>query len=429
MIKLNLEDSGVSHLIDEYNEQVKYLASKMERGASVGAEFLGWKDLPIQDNPAQITKINKIVKTLHDNNVETLVVIGIGGSFSGAKAAIEMIKGLYPIANSKVSELEIIFLGESLSSTALVQKLNYLSKKNYAINVISKSGTTIEPAIAFRILKKALEAKVGKGNAHKYIIATTDANNGALLKLAKHHDYQTFVIPDNIGGRFSVLTAVGLFPMACAGINIKDVLKGARNAHKKYSDINLKQNEAYQYAVARYLLGKKKPIELMIQYETQMQAFSEWWKQLAGESEGKNEKGLFPASAIFSTDLHSLGQFIQQGSKILFETVLFFKHPILDCRLPNDEDNFDDLNKSVDLTVHQINEIIYQASQKAHHNVAKVPIIELMCDGLYSETFGELVIFFERAVAMTAYLLDVNPFNQPGVEIYKQNMMDILENS
>lgn len=426
MVKLELKNTGISNLIDTYEEKVKYFASKMEKGDSLGAEFLGWKDLPIKVNPKEIKKIETIVKDLQAKNVQVLVVVGIGGSFSGAKAAIEMIKGLYP-QNDK--HLEVMFLGESLSSTLLAQKLAYLSNKNFAINVISKSGTTLEPAIAFRFLKHMIEKKVGKGNAHKFIIATTDANNGLLLKMAKNYNYQTFIIPDNIGGRFSVLTAVGLFPMACAGLNIKDVLWGAKNGYEKYCSVSLKENEAYKYAVARHILAKEKPVELMVQYEPQMQAFSEWWKQLAGESEGKNEKGLFPASAIFSTDLHSLGQFIQEGSKTLFETVLFFKHPSYDLRIITDEDNFDNLNNLTNFSVHNINEIIYQASQKAHHNVAKVPIIEIICNDLQEKTFGQLVVFFERAVAMTAYLLGVNPFNQPGVEVYKQNIINILENS
>lgn len=424
MIKVNLENTFINHLIFEYNQKIKQLATKMEIGKVDGSEFLGWKDLPVKYDVQEINLIKSVAKYLHKQNVKLLVVIGIGGSFIGAKAAIEMVKGLHPI-NDK--GMEIIFIGESISSTDLAQKLSYLSNKDFAINVISKSGSTLEPAIAFRFLKEILEKKLGEYNASKHIIVTTDANNGLLCQLAKARDYKTFVIPDNIGGRFSVLTPVGLFPMACAGLDINAIMLGAKNAYEKYRSVNLMENDAYKYAVARHILAKKYPVELMVQYEPQMKSFSEWWKQLAGESEGKNERGLFPASAIFSTDLHSLGQFIQEGSKVLFETILFFKNPLLDLQLNVHEDNFDKLNSLATLSVHEINKAIFIATRDAHNKVAKVPLIEIICQDFSEETFGHLVIFFERAVAITAYLLNVNPFNQPGVEVYKQNMKKMLE--
>ncbi len=429
MIKLNLdnaflEKNKIDDLLPTYIKKIEQLASKMEKGSAIGSDFLGWKNLPIKYDPKEVSDIQKTAKTLTKLNVKVLVVVGIGGSFIGTKAAIEMIQGLYPINHKG---MEVMFIGESISSTSLVQKLSYLANKDFAINVISKSGATLEPAIAFRLLKEILEKKLGEYNASKHIIVTTDSNNGSLLKLAKHKDYKTFVIPDNVGGRFSVLTPVGLFPMACAGLNINEVLMGAKKGYDKYHAINLNKNDAYKYAVTRHILSKKYPVELMVQFEPQMQAFSEWWKQLAGESEGKNGKGLFPASAIFSTDLHSLGQFIQDGSKVLFETILFFEKPLHNLQVNVDKDNFDKLNSLSTLSVHQINKQVFRATVDAHSIVAKVPIVEIICENFGEQTFGQLVIFFERAVAMTAYLLNVNPFDQPGVEVYKQNMMKNLE--
>ncbi len=429
MVKLNLdhvflEENKITPLLQTYIKKVGQLAIKMEKGTAIGSNFLGWKDLPVKYDAKEIVDIEKTAKKLFKLNVKLLVVVGIGGSFIGSKAAIEMIKGLYPI-NSK--GVEVIFIGENVSSTNLVQKLSYLSNKDFAINVISKSGKTLESAIAFRLLKEILEKKLGEYNASKHIIVTTDANNGALLALAKYKNYKTFVIPDNIGGRFSVLTPVGLFPMACAGLNINDVLIGAKKGYDKYHLINLNENDAYKYAVTRHILSKKYSVELMVQFEPQMQAFSEWWKQLAGESEGKNSQGVFPASAIFSTDLHSLGQFIQEGSKVLFETILFFEKPLHNMQINVDKDNFDKLNNLSNLSVHQINHQIFNATVDAHSVVAKVPIIEIICQNFSEKTFGQLVIFFQRAIAMTAYLSNVNPFDQTGVEVYKQNMKKNLE--
>lgn len=423
MIKVNLKDSLVENKIIVYENKVAKLAEKIKQGVAPHEDFLGWKDWPENYNQNEVKRIKKIVANLKHLQVKVLVVIGIGGSYIGAKAGIEMIKGLYPLNDDS----EVMFLGETLSSSVLAQKLAYLENKDFAINVISKSGTTLEPALAFKLLKKILEDKVGKNNAKNYIIATTDANQGLLLDLAKTNEYETFVIPDNIGGRFSVLTPVGLFPLAWSGINIDKVLKGAQKGNQKYSTTILKDNPAYQYAVARVILSQKYPVELMVQFEPQMQAFSEWWKQLAGESEGKNDKGLFPASAIFSTDLHSLGQFIQSGSKVLFETMMFVKNPLLNLQIISDQDNLDKLNYLANLTVHQINHAVFEATKDAHNKVAKVPLIELILEDFSETTFGELVIFFQRAVAMTAYLLGVNPYDQPGVEVYKQNTFKVLK--
>ena len=422
MIKLNLTNAVTEVAIAKYAENVKKIAYKMENLESEGYEFLGWKDLPINYNKKEFKNIKAEAKRLANEGVETLVVIGIGGSFAGAKAAIDMIQGEFPTRRM----MEIVYVGESISSTNLAQKLKYVANKNFAINVISKSGTTTEPAIAFRLFKKLLEDKVGANNASKFIVATTDANKGALLSIARENGYLTFAIPDNIGGRFSVLTPVGLFPMACAGIDIDKVMEGAERGHKKYSSDSIYSNDAYKYAVARDILSKKFPVEMMVQYEPQMKAFNEWWKQLAGESEGKNQKGILPTSAIFSTDLHSLGQFIQEGSKVLFETVITTATPTLDVQIIEDKADLDGLNYLTEKTVHQVNQVAFEATTQAHVKVGKVPNIHIEIEAMDEFNFGELVMFFERAVAMTAYLMGVNPFNQPGVEVYKQNMFKQL---
>ena len=422
MIRLNLENAVSKTSFNKYKEAVKKISKKMDDLKTEGFEFLGWKDLPTNYNKIEFKSMQKKAKEFKKEGVEVLVVIGIGGSYAGSKAAIEMIQGEYP----RNRDMEVIFVGESISSTNLAQKLDYVEDKNFAINVISKSGTTTEPAMAFRLFKKLLEDKVGLNNASKFIVATTDANKGALLKVSQDNDYQRFVIPANIGGRFSVLTPVGLFPMACAGINIEKVMKGALEAHKIYSSSDLDKNDAYKYAVARNILMKKFSVELMVQYEPQMKMFNEWWKQIAGESEGKGGKGLFPASAIFSTDLHSLGQFIQEGSKILFETVLTVKEPNSDVVIIEDSKNLDNLNYLTSRSVHDVNTVAFEATTDAHVKVGKVPNIHIEFDKMDESNFGHLVIFFERAVSMTAYLMGVNPFNQPGVEVYKQNMFKQL---
>lgn len=422
MLKVNLKNAVTETAIEKYADAVKKAADKMERLESEGFEFLGWKDLPVNYNKTEFENMKKTARRLKKDGVDTLVVIGIGGSYAGPKTAIEMIQGEYPVSQ----DMEMVWVGESISSTNLAQKLAYVQNKNFAINVISKSGTTTEPAIAFRLFKKLLEEKVGVNNASKFIVATTDANKGALLKLSRENDYETFVIPDNVGGRFSVLTAVGLFPMACAGLDIDAVMDGALKAHKKYSPATVEGNDAYRYAVARFVLQQKFPVELMVQYEPQMRMFNEWWKQLAGESEGKNGKGVYPSSAVFSTDLHSLGQFIQEGSKVLFETVMTVAHPNMDVNVPQDEKNIDNLNYLTNKTVHEVNLVAFEATTDAHVKVGKVPNIHIEVERLDEEHFGQLVVFFSRAVAMTGYLMGVNPFNQPGVEVYKQNMFKQL---
>ncbi|MGZ9428481.1 glucose-6-phosphate isomerase [Mycoplasma sp. 1012] len=422
-ITLNLKNAIKEEEILKFQDQVTKINDSMNDFSAVGSDFLGWKDLPENSNWKEINEMKKAAKKLHTDNIEVLVVIGIGGSYLGAKAAIDVIQGMYPGIERK---MEIIFAGTSISSNSLYQLLKYVENKRFAINVISKSGTTTEPAIAFRFFKSLLESKVGVEQAQELIFATTDANKGTLFEMAKIKKYQKFVILDNIGGRFSVLSPVGLFPLICAGVDIDEVLKGAAEANEIYKNSSLETNDAYKYAVARFLLGKKYKAEMLVSYEPNFAFFNEWWKQLFGESEGKNEKGLLPTSAIFSTDLHSLGQFIQEGSKILFETIITLKHPEHDLIINEDEENLDKLNYLVDKTVHFVNNAAFEATMDAHVNVGKVPNIHLLLEDSKERSFGWLVMFFERACAISAYLLGVNPFNQPGVEVYKSNMFKIL---
>ena len=429
MKKIKLDISRASDMtnIMKYAQKVQIIHDKMESYESLGNEFLGWKDLPNNIDIYDIKKMESIASQFHHDKIDVLVVIGIGGSYLGVKAGIDFILGNFPTPQER--KMEVIFAGESLSSTDLAQKLKYVENKKFAINVISKSGTTTEPAIAFRMFKKLLEDTIGKNNAKNYIIATTDANKGSLFQLANDNGYRKFVIPDNIGGRFSVLTPVGLFPFACVGLNIKKMIGGAKLANEDYSIGSLEDNLAYQYAVTRFILWQEKGFvsEMIVAYEPNINFFLEWWKQLFGESEGKLNKGLLPHSAIFSTDLHSLGQFIQEGSKVLFETVITVKKPIIDLEIVDDKDNLDNLNYLINRSVHEINNVAFQATLDAHSSIGQVPNIHIELPELSEETFGAIVMFFERAVSMSAYLLEVNPFNQPGVEVYKSNMFRIMK--
>lgn len=431
MKEINLNFSRAKIDIKEilaYSDRIKTINEMFEKFEGEGSEFLGWTELPDNFDMKEIKRMEHIANDLHKKGIEVLVVIGIGGSYLGAKAGLDFIFGLYPEREKK---MEIIFLGESLTSTTLMQKIKYIENKKFAINVISKSGTTLEPSIAFRICKKLLEDKVGRNNAKDYIFATTDYAKGLLLKIANKEGYEKFIIPDGVGGRFSVLTAVGLFPFACAGINIKKIINGAQNANEIFGSSNLSDNIAYQYAVARHIMysQKKLGVEFLISYEDYHRYFLEWWKQLFAESEGKNKKGILPHSAIFTTDLHSLGQFIQEGSKIFFETILTIKKPKYDFRLfelPLEE-NDDNLNYLANKPLHEINEVAYEATLDAHSLVGNIPNICIELEDSSEETFGSLVMFFERAVAMSGKLLEINPFDQPGVEVYKTNMFKTLK--
>ena len=422
MIKLDVSSAIKKESIAKFEKIVAKIHDAMEREETKGFEFLGWKDLPKNIDHNLLKNIKKKVKFLKKEKIEVLVVIGIGGSYLGAKAGIDMIKGMIPFDR----KYKVIFAGTSISSVDLVQKLKYVENKRFAINVISKSGKTLEPGLAFRYFRHLLEEQVGPAKAAKLIIATTDANKGGLLKIAKKYKYDRFIIPENIGGRYSVLTPVGLLPFAFLNCDIDLIVNGAYSANKKYSDRNLIKNDAYIYAVTRYLLSKKFNIELFVGYHPQLNSFAQWWAQLFGESEGKNEKGLFPATAIFTQDLHSLGQYIQEGKKQLFETIITVKDAILDLPIIKDNDNYDELNYLLHKNVNQINNIVSKGVSEAHVLAGKVPNIKIQIDKMNEFTLGELFYFFERACAMSAYLLNLNPFDQPGVEIYKLNISNLL---
>lgn len=392
-----------------------------------GNDFLGWIDLPKSYNPTEFQNIKTAANKIRKDS-DILLVIGIGGSYLGARAAIEMLTHSFQnlLPNEKRQAPQIIFVGHHLSSTYMKELFDLLEDKNISINVISKSGTTTEPAIAFRIFRKFLEDKYGKEAARSRIYATTDSEKGALKEVADQEGYESFVIPDDVGGRFSVLTAVGLLPIAVSGINIDDMMNGAAKAMDDFSSPNLEENLAYQYAVSRNILyNKGKSIELLINYEPQLKYFSEWWKQLFGESEGKDLKGIFPASANFTTDLHSIGQYIQDGRRDMFQTVLRVATPKHDLTLEKDENNKDGLNYLAHQTIHEINDKAYEGTLLAHSD-GQVPNLVVNLPTVDAYTFGYIVYFFEKACALSGYLLGVNPFDQPGVEAYKENMFALL---
>lgn len=421
MIQLDLTQAKLSEDLASYKDKVQEIHNMIHNKTGAGSDFLGWVNLPTDYDKEEALRIKKKAKELSEE-IDVLLVCGIGGSYLGARAAIEAINGLYPASNK-----EIIYIGNTFSSTYLAQIKDYVKDKEFGINVISKSGTTTETSVAFRIFKTLLEEIKGKETASKRIVATTDAHKGALKTLADQEGYEEFVVPDDIGGRYSVLTAVGLFPIAFAGIDIDAMMTGAKKAQDQYNDANIETNDAYKYGVARQILHKDGySTEMFVTYELQLQQTAEWWKQLFGESEGKKNKGIFPASGTFSTDLHSLGQFIQEGSKILYETVLKVKKPALDLDIPSDKDNLDGLNYLAGKTVDYVNKKALEGTVDAHANAGNVPNIQITIDKMDAESFGFMVYFFEKACALSVYLLGVNPFNQPGVEVYKKNMFKLL---
>ncbi|WP_027121292.1 glucose-6-phosphate isomerase [Mycoplasma leonicaptivi] len=387
-------------------------------------DWLGWYNLPSNYDKDEFQRMQKKANQWKQANVEVVVVIGIGGSYLGAKSGYDFIYGPYSI---KKPQMELVFAGNDISAETLVAKLNYVKDKKFAINVISKSGTTLEPSIAFREFRNLLEEKEGE-NAADLVVATTDKSRGVLFELATQKGYEKFIIPDDIGGRFSVLTPVGLFPFMCAGIDAEKVLLGAKETNLELVSDRLSENPAYQYAATRFHLNNKEDfkIEMMVAYEPKLQYFIEWWKQLFGESEGKDGKGIWPTSSIFSTDLHSLGQMIQEGTKILFETVLTLKNPADNIQFKSFEIDYDKLNYLDGKDLHTVNNVAFEATMEAHTKTGGVPNIHLLLDKFNEETLGALFIFFERALTMSAYLLGVNPFNQPGVEVYKKNMFSML---
>ncbi len=421
-IELNLDNARrfLDTSPESLQKRVTEVHNMIHEKTGEGNEFLGWLDLPKIYDKDEFERILLAAKQIRKQS-QVLVVIGIGGSYLGAKAGLEFLKVPF-----KKEKLEVIYAGHHLSGDYLAKLITYLKKKRFSLNIISKSGTTTEPAIAFRVLKKLLIEKVGKQEARQRIYATTDKAKGALYSLAKQNDYQMFVIPDNVGGRFSVLTAVGLLPLAAAGVNVKAMIRGAAAAYKRFSKPRLANNEAYMYATMRYLLYKSgKKIEMLVGYEPNLLYLNEWWKQLFGESEGKENKGLFVASAGFSTDLHSLGQYIQQGERHLFETVIQVVETKEDVLIPEEEDDVDQLNYLKGQSMSYVNKQALKGTMIAHVQ-GDVPNILMRIPKLDSYTFGYLVYFFQKACAMSAYLIEVNPFTQPGVETYKKQMFSLL---
>ncbi|UEX89590.1 glucose-6-phosphate isomerase [Staphylococcus ratti] len=410
------------HEINQQADLVKLVHHTIHEGTGAGSDFLGWVDLPVDYDKEEFARIQKSAEQIKSNS-DVLVVIGIGGSYLGARSTIEM---LTPAFKKDNETPEIIFAGHHLSSTYTQELIDYLADKDFSVNVISKSGTTTEPAVAFRIFKKLLEEKYGKDEAVKRIFATTDKAKGALKQLATNEGYESFVVPDDVGGRFSVLTAVGLLPIAVAGIDIENMMAGAAQAREELSSEDVTQNIAYQYATIRNILySKGYTTEMLINYEPSLQYFNEWWKQLFGESEGKDLKGIYPSSANFTTDLHSLGQYVQEGRRFLFETVLKVESPKHSITIEEDEEDLDGLNYLAGKTVDDVNTKAFEGTLLAHTD-GGVPNLVIKLPQLDAFTYGYLVYFFEKAVAMSGYQLGVNPFNQPGVEAYKQNMFALL---
>ena len=428
-LKLDLKNSGITEkMILEYKEQVENIHKELHRRANDEKDFVGWLELPTNYDKKEFSRIKKAAKKISKES-DILIVIGIGGSYLGARAVIEALtSSFYNMKSEKQRKYpQVLYVGNNLSPNYINELLEVIEDKDFSINVISKSGTTTEPAIAFRIFREILENKYGIEEARSRIYVTTDKKRGALKTLADEEGYEKFVIPDNVGGRYSVLTAVGLLPIACSGIDIDKLMEGAQIAQERYNDSNLKYNECYKYAVSRNILNKLyKNIEILVNYEPKMHYFTEWWKQLYGESEGKDQKGIFPAGVDFTTDLHSMGQYIQQGRRNLFETVINIENSNSDITIQKDEDNLDGLNYLAGKTLDYVNKKAMEGTIKAHVS-GDVPNIVIHMNKLDEVNLGELIYFFEKACAISGMILGVNPFNQPGVEEYKKNMFKLLK--
>ena len=403
--------------------EVEAAAKTLENKTGAGNDFLGWYDLPTNYDKEEFARIKAAAERIKKNS-DILIVIGIGGSYLGARAAIEFLKS--PFYNSlKKDTPDIYYVGNNISPTYLNDILSICEGKDISVNVISKSGTTTEPALAFRVFRDLVEKKYGKEGAKERIFATTDAKKGTLKELSDKEGYETFVIADDVGGRFSVLTAVGLLPIAVAGCDIDALMEGAQIAQKELS-ADFENNDCFKYAAYRNVLYRKgKALELLVTYDPSFTMMTEWFKQLFGESEGKDGKGLFPSSVTFSTDLHSLGQYIQEGERLFFETVLDIKTPKKDFFLENDEANLDGLNFLTNQNMSVVNRRAFQATVLAHSE-GGVPNLVLELDDTNEKSLGYLIYFFEKACAVSGYVLGVNPFNQPGVESYKKNMFALL---
>ncbi len=432
MKSLSLDYSKVlgflqQHEIDYMRHYVESAQKMLQNKTGAGNDYVGWVDLPIDYDKEEFSRIKKAAERIK-NDSEVLLVIGIGGSYLGARAAIEALTHSFynMLPANKRKTPEIYFVGNNISSTYINDLLELIEGKEVSVNVISKSGTTTEPAIAFRVFKEYLENKYGKEEAQKRIYATTDKARGALKKLADEENYESFVIPDDVGGRFSVLTAVGLLPIAVAGIDIDAIMKGAADAYHLYKDTPFESNICMQYATIRNALYRKnKTIEIMVNYEPSMHYVTEWWKQLYGESEGKDQKGIFPAGVDFSADLHSMGQYIQDGLRNLFETVINIEKCKKEMVIKKTNDDLDGLNYLDGKTIDFVNKKAMQGTILAH-NDGGVPNIVLNIPEMNEYYFGQMVYFFERACGLSGYLLGVNPFDQPGVEAYKKNMFALL---
>lgn len=425
-IKLNLENSKVKIKdIIEYKEKVEKYHNELKARALDYNDYVGWLELPTNYSKLEFKRIKQAAKRISEDS-DILLVIGIGGSYLGARAVIEALTSSFDNMLQERKHPYILYAGNNLSPNYINELVEAIGNKDFSINVISKSGTTTEPAIAFRIFREMLESKYGIEEARSRIYVTTDEKKGALKKLADQEGYEQFIIPDNIGGRFSVLTAVGLLPIATAGIDIDKLMEGARLAQVRYNDSNVKYNECYQYAVARNILYKSnKTTEILVNYEPKMHYFTEWWKQLYGESEGKDKKGIFPAGVDFTTDLHSMGQYIQDGRRDLFETVLRIENPKTNIKINPDDDNLDGLNYLAGKDLDFVNKKAMEGTIQAHVT-GDVPNILISIEKLDEETIGHLIYFFEKACAISGMILEVEPFNQPGVEEYKKNMFKLL---
>lgn len=423
----NCENFIQKHEIDYMMPFAKIAREMTENKTAQGNDFLGWVDLPEDYDKEEFERIAEAAKKIQQDS-KVLVVIGIGGSYLGARAVIEALSHSFTneLESEKRKGVKIFYAGNSISSTYMSELLEILEETDFSVNVISKSGTTTEPALAFRLIKNLLEKKYGKDEAKNRIYATTDKSRGALKSLADEMGYKTFTIPDDVGGRYSVLTAVGLLPIAAAGLDIRSLMDGAADARKEYMGSKIEDDQSALYAVLRNILLKKgKEIELLVNYEPSLHYISEWFKQLYGESEGKDSKGLFPASVDFSADLHSMGQFIQEGRRSLFETVIWINNPKKNITLEAQENDADGLNYLEGKTMDYVNTMAYKGTMMAHVD-GGVPNIVIELEKLDEYNIGQLIYFFEKACAISGYLLGVNPFDQPGVEAYKKNMFALL---
>lgn len=426
MIKFSYENALKfmgEHEIESLKDQAVAAHNTLTNKTGAGSDYTGWVDWPVNYDKEEYARMKKCIEKIR-NDSQLLVVIGIGGSYLGARAAIEMLTPNFAAEN----KVQVVFAGNSISSNYLADLIDMIDSKGYdlSVNVISKSGTTTEPAIAFRVFKEYMENKYGREEAAKRIYATTDKARGALRQLATQEGYETFVIPDDIGGRYSVLTPVGLLPIGVAGVNIDAMMAGSLAAYEKYSNSDPMTNDCYLYAMVRNsLYAKGKHIEILVNYEPQMHYMTEWWKQLYGESEGKDQKGIFPAGVDNSTDLHSMGQYIQDGKRVLFETVVAVEEPRRSIIIKSDEANLDGLNYLAGMDIDYVNKQAMQGTLMAHID-GGVPNLLITMEKMDAYNFGELVYFFEKACGISGYMLGVNPFNQPGVEAYKKNMFRLL---